>query len=132
MITADQILCHLIGDYLLQSHAMAISKRVVSMACLAHVLAYAIPFLWLTPSWKAYLAIIASHFLIDRFGIARYVVYFKNSFLGNPTGWIVDDWDLCKLTGYGPDVPPWLAVWLMIIADNTLHLACNGLALKFL
>jgi hypothetical protein len=34
-------------------------------------------------------------------------------------------------TGYHKDKPPWMAVWLLIIADNTLHLLCNGLALAF-
>jgi len=41
-------------------------------------------------------------------------------------------WAECSGTGYHQDRPVWLAVWLMIIADNTLHLICNGLALKFL
>ena len=27
------------------------------------------------------------------------------------------------------DKPAWLAVWLLIIADNTLHLICNGVAI---
>ena len=27
------------------------------------------------------------------------------------------------------DCPDWLAVWLMIIADNTMHGVCNWLAL---
>lgn len=34
--------------------------------------------------------------------------------------------------GYHKDRPAWLAVWLMIAADNTLHLAINHLALRFL
>lgn len=29
-------------------------------------------------------------------------------------------------------LPPWLSVWLLIIADNTLHLICNGIALAWL
>jgi hypothetical protein len=41
-------------------------------------------------------------------------------------------WDNCKDTGYPADVPPWLAVWLLIAADQTLHLVCNFLAIKFL
>ncbi len=40
-------------------------------------------------------------------------------------------WATCAKTGY-PDAlsegMPWLAVWLLIIADNTLHLVCNALA----
>lgn len=32
--------------------------------------------------------------------------------------------------GYGPDTPDWLAVWLLIIADNTMHLLINRFALR--
>ncbi len=33
---------------------------------------------------------------------------------------------------YPPDRPPWLAVWLLIIADNVMHVLINGLALRYL
>ncbi len=32
-------------------------------------------------------------------------------------------------TGYPSATPAWLAVWLLIIADNTLHLLINHYAL---
>lgn len=38
----------------------------------------------------------------------------------------------CAATGYPPDRPPFLAVWLLIIADNILHVLINGLALRYL
>ena len=41
-------------------------------------------------------------------------------------------WKEAEVTGYAPDVPPWLAVWLLIAADNTLHLTINFLALRYL
>lgn len=41
-------------------------------------------------------------------------------------------WAECVGTGYHKDRPPWMAVWLMIIADNTLHLLCNAVALHYL
>lgn len=41
-------------------------------------------------------------------------------------------WEDCSSTGYHKDVPPWLSVWLMIIADNTLHLAINAFAIAHL
>jgi hypothetical protein len=40
-------------------------------------------------------------------------------------------WDDCKATGYPSATPQWLAVFLLIAADNTLHLAINYFALKF-
>ncbi len=35
-------------------------------------------------------------------------------------------------TGYAADKPPWLTVWLLIIADNTMHVLINGAALEWL
>lgn len=35
-------------------------------------------------------------------------------------------------TGYADDVPPWLSVWLLIAADNIIHVICNALALRYL
>jgi hypothetical protein len=45
-------------------------------------------------------------------------------------GRLVETWK--SPTGYAPDVPPFLAVWLLIAADNTLHLAINYAALRWL
>jgi hypothetical protein len=119
MITADQILAHLIGDYLLQSHWMAQNKAKQSLAAGVHAVTYTAPFLLLSQDWRAIAFICATHFLIDRFRLARWVVYLKNGYLG----------EIVTATGYRDDVPPWLAVWLLIIADNTIHLICNGIAL---
>lgn len=41
-------------------------------------------------------------------------------------------WENCKATGYPSETPAFLAVWLMIFADNILHLTINYLALKYL
>ena len=38
MVTADQLLCHAVGDYVLQSDWMANTKTKRSVACLVHVL----------------------------------------------------------------------------------------------
>lgn len=78
MITANQLLCHFIGDYLLQSHWMATEKTKRSMAALVHVLTYGLPFLFLRPSWLALFVIVSTHFVIDRWRLARYVVWAKN------------------------------------------------------
>ena len=138
MITADQLLCHAVGDYILQSDWMATEKTKRSVAAFVHVVTYGLPFLFLRPSWQAMAVIVGTHFIIDRWRLARYVVWAKN-FIGpwervsvsvyrssNPT------WDECKGTGYPPDRPAWLAVWLLIIADNIMHVVINGIALKYL
>lgn len=120
-ITADQILAHLVGDYILQSHWMAQNKAKQSVAAAVHAVTYTLPFAFITLSPTALALICGSHFLVDRFRLARFVVWAKNgyAFSGQPV----------TATGYHDDVPPWLSVWLLIIADNTLHLICNGAAL---
>jgi hypothetical protein len=122
MITADQILAHLVGDYLLQSNWMAREKTRQSFAAAVHAATYTTPFAYLVSQSLVALSIIAgTHFLIDRFRLARWIVWIKNgeSIFESPTD-----------TGYPLDMPPWLSTWLFIIADNTLHLICNGLALE--
>lgn len=142
-ISADQLLAHAIGDYLLQSHWMATEKTKASRAALLHVLAYSMPFLFFMPSTAAWLFIVGTHFVIDRWRLARYVVWLKN--LMAPSELEEDEegerpptekwrlpWKDCSKTGYPSDTPPWLATWLLIFADNILHLICNGIALKYL
>jgi hypothetical protein len=129
MITADQLLAHAVGDYLLQSHWMATEKTKRSLAAAAHALTYGLPFLAFRPSWAALAVIVGTHFVIDRWRLARFVVAAKN-FLGPVRTW--PDSRAVAGTGYDPDLPPWLAVWLLIIADNTLHVLINGLALAYL
>lgn len=146
MITADQLLCHAIGDYILQSDWMATEKTKKSVAALCHVLTYGIPFLFLRPSWLAMFVIVSTHFVIDRWRLARFVVWIKNFIGPKQTVFSKEDdglrlpyartmrtnpWRDCKATGYPPSTPDWLAVWLLIIADNIMHVTINGLALKY-
>lgn len=121
-----QLLLHLVGDYLTQSHWMAVNKTRSSFAALCHALAYTLPFL-LIAGWGAVLVIGVSHFLVDRFRLARFVVFAKNHL-----GWPWPKWSDCSATGYPSDTMLWLAVWLLTIADNTIHLLCNAAAIAFL
>lgn len=123
----EQLILHLVGDYITQTDWMANEKTKRSFVAVIHALVYSLPFLLLSPSLAAFLVIAISHALIDRFRLARYVIYVKN---------LITDpglkWSDCSGTGYHSDRPAWLSVWLMIIADNTMHLAINYLALRFL
>lgn len=150
----EQLILHLIGDYVTQSDWMANNKTKSTWAAFCHANIYSIPFLWLG-SHRAFFVIWFTHLIIDRFRLARYVVWAKNwlgpskpwyreslsgagvtdrddgvveRFCTQPTPPFVD----CAATGYPPERPAWLAVWLLIAADNTIHLAINYLALKFL
>lgn len=136
MITADQIVCALVGDYVLQSDWMAQRKTQSLLVALAHAAVYALPFLFLTQNPAALAVIIGTHAVIDRWRLARFVCWFKNLMSppdayadGSPVWW--HRWADCTGTGYHKDSPPWLSVWLMIIADNVMHIVLNGLALRW-
>lgn len=119
-----QLLAHLIGDYLLQSHWMAVEKTRRHGPAAAHALSYALPFVVLTRSPVRFAAIAGSHFVLDRWRLARHVVWAKNQLAP------VASRPPHTPTGYADDVPPWLATWLLIIADNTLHGLCNAIILR--
>lgn len=152
LVTADQLVAHAVGDYILQSDWMATEKTKRSLAALAHVLTYMLPFLFLRPSLPALAIIVSTHFVIDRWRPARFVVWAKNflaprwmhvstvSGVDREARVIEFDsvllrnapWSDCVATGYPAARPAWLAVWLLIIADNIMHVLINGLALKYL
>jgi hypothetical protein len=119
-ITADQLLIHAIGDYVLQTHHMATHKTKSSFWAAFHAITYTIPFTVVTWSPAALAVICGTHFLIDRFRLARFIVWFKNG-----------PWHPLTATGYQDDVPPWLAVWLLIIVDNITHVCVNGAAIWY-
>lgn len=129
LFSAGQLVAHLVGDYLLQSHWMAAEKTNKKAAALCHALVYSLPFLLLGASWLAMLVIAVTHFAVDHWRLARYVVWLKN-FIAPRSAW--RPWSECKSTGYPSESPPWLAVWLLIIADNVIHLIINALAIRHL
>ena len=180
MFTADQLVAHAVGDYLLQSEWMATEKTKRSLPALVHCLTYVLPFLFLTQN-PVTLAVIAgfeyqsrllvgsgkykdleetrmateasgadiitvairrsnigqnpvtlaviagSHFVIDRWHLARYVAWAKNRpWPGSAS------WSECRQTGFHPDTPRWLSGWLVILVDNIMHILTNGLALYYI
>jgi hypothetical protein len=132
MITADQFFAHMVGDYILQSHYMATNKTKSSRVALYHAATYAVPFLLLRPSFLALVIIIGSHFVIDRYRLARHVVAFKNLFFSTPAEYERLSVEIDMATGFPKDCPPFLAVWLLIIVDNLIHIFLNAIALKYL
>jgi len=141
-----QLLLHLWGDYILQSDWMAQNKTKASLPAAIHAVCYSLPFWFLRPTLAAWLVILVTHFFIDRFRLARYVVWVKNFM--SPKGFVPAqwngqeqksyprrnwDWDsVADSGGYPPNSPAFMWVWLLIIADNTLHLTINYLALRYL
>jgi hypothetical protein len=129
MFSIQQLICHLIGDYVIQSSWMANEKIKKSYVAAIHSLIYSLPFLLLGISLVAWIAIVIPHFFIDRFRLARHVIYLKNMMA--PKGqW--KPWSECNKTGYHNTIPDWLSVWLLIVTDNTIHLVTNGIALHYL
>ncbi len=121
--SADQIVAHAVGDYIIQSDWMANETGKRHLPALLHALSYALPFLFLRPSKRALATIVGTHFLVDRYRLARYLCWGKNQLAP------VEDRSMTP-TGYPGDRPPWLAYWLLFIADNIVHVLINGLALQ--
>lgn len=116
---------------------MAVCKSKSARVTATHAFVYSLPFFSLTRNVWALLFICSSHFVIDHWKLARYVCWVKNFIAPK---WIERDgekirnypWNECKDTGYHSDRPAFLTVWLLIVTDNTLHVLCNGLALRYL
>ena len=134
MPIAFQVFCHVIGDFFLQSDWQASNKYTNEGVALFHAALYTLPFLILAQalllpwSWKALAVICLTHAIIDHYKVANYVAWAKN--------WIgfkrPKPWAECRATGYDPERPLWLTVWLGIITDNSMHLVINYLALRYL
>ena len=133
----EQLLIHLVSDYYLQSDWMATNKNKRCIPCLVHCLVYTLPFILLTHNILALFLIFATHFVQDRWGIIKYFVWYENRI--GPE-WSYPSYDKCSVTGYYDDWnnncttarPKFLTTWLYIISDNTYHLICNFLILKYI
>lgn len=113
------VLAHLVGDYIIQSHWMANRKTESWPIALLHGVTYTIPYALVTQSPLALAVIAGTHALIDRYRLARWVVWASNQLA--PKAWR----NPVTATGYSVDTPAWLAVWLLFITDNTIHLLIN-------
>jgi len=127
LINADQLLAHAVGDYIIQSDWMATEKTKKSLAAIVHVVTYTLPFLLLTTQVLALAVICVTHFVIDRWRLARYVIWLRNGIWSRQK-----PWSECQKFGTPPTTPDWLAGWLLIFTDNIMHVLINGAALKWL
>jgi len=123
------LLAHLFGDYVAQSHWMATEKTKRWLPAVLHGITYTACYLLVIRSLPALAVIGVSHVVIDRYRLARHVVWAKNH-IAPRAAW--RPWVDCSATGYPSDVPAWLAVWLLIVCDNALHLAINVAAVMWL
>lgn len=128
MFTADQLVAHAVGDYVLQSEWMATEKTRKSIAALAHCIFYTLPFLFITQNPYTLLVISGSHFVIDRWNLARHVAWLKNRPWPKSCGWA----ECLHNGGFHPETPRWMAGWLVIIIDNIMHVVINGVAIAYI
>lgn len=113
-------LAHMVGDYVIQSHWMANAKTSQWWPAVLHGISYGLPFLLITRSVLALAVIVGTHIVIDHWRLARYLVWLRNQFA--PRAWRPP---LASPTGTPDTAPDWLAVWLLFIADNVVHVAIN-------
>lgn len=116
-----QLFLHMIGDYVSQNHWIAMNKVKNSiigyLACLIHSVLYSMPFL-LIGGIRAVFVIGFTHFIIDKYRLAKYLVQLKN-------------WSFTP-SGFPEGTPAFISVWILFIVDNLIHITINYLAIKYL
>lgn len=128
MIIVYGVLLHFVGDYLIQTNWMATEKVNRWLPALIHALTYTLPFLLLTRSLWALLIIGGTHAIIDHYRLAKHFIWAKERLFspGPKTSWA----EAKENGGFAKSVPPFMAIWLMIIVDNTIHILINSAALS--
>jgi len=108
-----QFISHLFGDFVFQNDWMAINKNQYTakgwFACFVHCLVYSLFFATYS-NLSQMLLIFSTHFIIDKFSIARlWTNFFK--------------------VGAKMQRDFWLYTYLIFMVDMTFHLACNYIIL---
>jgi hypothetical protein len=110
---------------------MATQKVEKWIPAIAHGVVYSLPFLILTTSLPALAVICVTHIIIDKYRLAKHFTWMKNHLA--PRSYAQPRWvDAKENGGFAKDVPVWLSTWLMIIADNIIHILINFGALTWL
>jgi hypothetical protein len=114
-----QVLFHLWGDYIFQNDYLATNKIEFTLrgwiACFIHSILYSIPFLFIG-SLNAVTVIFITHFFIDKFRLAKYIIRLKN-------------WEWKTKSGFPESTPPFIYTWVIIIVDNIIHVTINYFSL---
>lgn len=123
------VLAHLVGDYVIQTDWMASEKTKRWLPAVVHAVTYGLPFLLVTRSPAALAVIVGTHAVIDRYRLARHLVWAKNQLAPKAYRY---PWRDAGSSGYPESVPRHMADWLLVIADNTAHLVINVAAVVLL
>jgi hypothetical protein len=113
----EQLICHLVGDYVLQTNWMVRHKHEKISVAAVHAFTYLLPFIFITQSLPTLVIIFFTHTLIDHFRLARQVIRLRN--------WCWTD------DGFPTETPSHVAQGISIVVDNTIHLAINFFAIKY-
>lgn len=119
------LLAHLLGDYVVQSDWMAKEKTSRHLPAAVHAVTYAVPFLAVTRRWQPLAVIAGTHFVIDRWRLARHLVWAKNQLAPKAYRYPHSE---AGPSGYGQRDDA-LVFPLLIVADNTMHGLINRWAL---
>ena len=139
----EQLIAHLIGDYVLQTDYQAMNKKQNFYIALKHAIIYTLPFLFITTNIWSLLIICVSHAIIDHTNLLwNFRKYINSENLSNII-YQDEDWEgkeelkqpvpiqrLLLNMGFNCTRPVWLCVWIDIIGENSIHLLINYLALK--
>ena len=126
------LMAHMIGDYVIQNDWMALEKSKHWWPVIVHGVTYTLPFIplvyWFDVDikWLALLIIGGTHLIIDHYKLPRHVVWARNQLA--PAAYRPGH----TATGFSETRPDWIAVWLLIIVDNLIHVGINTLALVYL
>lgn len=122
-----ELLAHLMGDYVFQNNWEANKKTSSWLPAISHAAKYTACFVPVTRNWKALAIIGGTHLVIDHFRLAIPLMWAKNQ-VGVPSE---ERYEYSRANaGYREDTPVWLSTWLMIIADNSLHMTINHVAIE--
>lgn len=122
-----QLIAHLVGDFVVQSHWMASAKTKSHGPAAVHAVTYTAGFLPLTRNPLRLAVIGGTHFVIDRWRLAKYLVWVKNQLVPAEYRY---PWSQADETGNYHWQPAHVNFWLMVLADNTVHILINQLALR--
>lgn len=123
MFTADQIMAHFVGDYVLQNNWMATNKTKRWFPAIVHAIVYTLPFLFITQNIWALLIICSTHAVEDRYYLVKHFIRWKNGHTKQ---------EVNPHTGYLKALPDWLTYWLLYAQDNILHIIINAAAIYWL
>jgi hypothetical protein len=127
---AEGFLAHLVGDFCFQSHWMATEKTKRWFPALVHAVTYTLPFLIITRFVWALLIIGGTHAVLDRYRLPKYLIWAKNQIAPKTHRFPLRE--AIGNAGFPAAVPAGLATAMLIIVDNTMHIAINTGALCWL